>query len=188
MSSAHVALWDILGRRAKLPVYQLFGGKCRYAVDTYKHASGANFEKVEEAVRAAMKKGYRHVRVQVAVPGLATYGVTGAPEDKDTPVNARTRVWEPGPYVRVVAKLFEHLRKTVGDEVELLHEFHERVPPILGMQLVKDLGKFKTFFVEDSFAPEDLEYFRPLRQQSSTPLAMGKLFNNPNEWVGLVSG
>jgi len=86
-----------------------------------------------------------------------------------------------------VPKLFEHLRKTVGDEVELLHDVHERVPPILAIQLAKDLEPYRLFFLEDPLSPEDIGYFEKMRQQTSTPLAMGELFNNPNEWLPLVS-
>jgi len=90
--------------------------------------------------------------------------------------------------VRLVPKLFEYLRKHVGDEVELLHDVHERVPPILAIQLAKDLESYRLFFLEDPLSPEDIGYFTHLRQQTSTPLAMGELFNNPNEWLPLVSG
>jgi mannonate dehydratase len=187
LSGVDMALWDILGKRAGLPVYQLLGGKCRTAVDTYRHASGRNFEEVERQVRGFMDQGYRHVRVQVAVPGLATYGARGR-GGRRRPANDRPEVWEPGPYVRVVPRLFEHLRKKVGDEVELLHDVHERVPPILAMRLVKDLEAYRPFFVEDPFSPEDVGYFGHLRKQTTTPIAMGELFNNPNEWLPLVSG
>src|SRR5207249_2317263 len=132
-------------------------------------------------------EGWRHVRAQVGIPGLSTYGF-GAKPDPNLPANARTEVWEPGPYVRTVPKLFEYLRKQVGDEVELLHDMHERVPPILAIQLAKDLEPYRLFFLEDPLSPEDNGYFAHLRQQTSTPLAMGELFNNPNEYVPLITG
>jgi mannonate dehydratase len=186
ISGVDMALWDILGKRAGMPVYQLLGGKCRDAVDTYRHASGRTFPDVEQAVQRFVEQGYRHVRVQVDIAGLSTYG--SAPGPAPATEAPRARVWEPGPYVRTVPRLFEHLRKKLGDDVELLHDMHERVPPVLAMKLVKDLEQYRPFFVEDPFAPEDVGYFTHLRQQTSAPIAMGELFNNPNEWVPLVSG
>jgi mannonate dehydratase len=187
LSGVDMALWDILGKRAGMPVYQLLGGKCRNAVDTYGHASGATFQDVEKSVRRLMERGFRNVRAQVAVPGLATYGAGGRSRD-GRPSNNRARLWEPRAYVRTVPKLFEFLRKQIGDEVELLHDMHERVPPILAVQLAKDLEPYHLFFLEDPLSPEDVGYFSNMRKQTSTPIAMGELFNNPNEWVPLVSG
>lgn len=183
ISGVDMALWDILGKRAGLPLYQLLGGKARNAVDTYVHASGETFAEVEAMTREFVEQGFRHVRIQSVVPGLSTYGSSA----ENAIEERREQVWEPAPYVRHVPKLFEHVRQALGDDVELLHDVHERTPPILAMQLVKSLEAYRPFFIEDPFSPEDVGYFDVLRKQTAVPIAMGELFNNPNEWLPLVS-
>jgi mannonate dehydratase len=189
MSGVDEALWDIKAKRANMPLYQLLGGKVRKGADLYYHASGRDFAAVEDEVRRAMERGFRHVRIQVAVEGLATYGAggfAGAP-GPDGPTNP-TRVWEPSAYVRLVPKLFEHIRVRLGEEVELLHDVHERVTLPQAVQLCKELEKYRPFFIEDPLPPEENEHFRILRQQTSTPLAMGELFNTQHEYVPLIAG
>jgi mannonate dehydratase len=185
LSGIDMALWDIKGKRAGMPLYQLLGGKCREAVPLYTHASGDSLSEVEESALRIMEQGFRYVRVQMGIAGLATYGSKSIHTTMALdPHQART--WEPTPYVRSVPKLLEYLRLKLGEDVELLHDVHERIPPIQGVWLAKAVEPYRLFFLEDLFAPEDIEYFRMVRQQSATPLAMGELFVNQAEYVPLI--
>jgi mannonate dehydratase len=191
MSGVDQALWDIKAKRAGMPLYQLLGGKVRKAADCYFHASGRDFAEVEDKGREAMAKGFRHVRIQVAVPDQATYGTAGGPRAAEGPADGPTnptRVWESAPYVRLLPKLFEHIRLKLGEEVELLHDVHERVTLQEGIQICKELEKYRPFFIEDPFPPEQNEHFKLLRQQTSVPIAMGELFNTQHEYVPLIAG
>ena len=185
ISGIDQALWDIKGRQAGMPVYQLAGGKCREAVDCYTHADGAEPRDTVEAAKRFIAQGFRHVRVQVGVPGMAGYGSRSdsaaikALHDKP--------VFEPAVYIRRAMKLFEVCRQELGDEIELLHDVHERVSPNQAVQFCKDAEKFKLFFVEDPLSPEDIAYFRQIRSQCATPVAMGELFNSPHEWQPLIA-
>jgi mannonate dehydratase len=194
MSGVDMALWDIKGKRANMPVYQLLGGKCRFAAALYVHVRGRDVKEVEENARQAMAKGYRHIRVQVGIPGMATYGISADTARTEPLVPIVTgpddpkSIWEPGPYLRTLPKLFEHLRATLGDEVELLHDVHERISPSQAVNLCKELEKYHLFFLEDPLPPEEKDHFRLIRQQSSIPLAMGELFNTQQEYVPLIAG
>jgi len=192
MSGVDIALWDIKAKRAQMPLYQLLGGKVRRGADCYFHASGNSFSEVEESARQAMEQGFRHVRVQVATPGYAGYGARGNAPTADGarnevvgPTSLRD-IWESAPYVRMVPKLFEHLRNKLGDDVELIHDVHERVTLNQAINLAKSLEPYRLFFLEDPLPPEDNDHFRLLRQQTSTPLAMGELFNTQHEYVPLI--
>ena len=189
ISGVDMALWDIKGKRAGMPLYDLLGGRCRVAAPLYVHASGRDPREVEEDARRFMSRGFRYIRCQIAVPGASTYGVSGALDSEEPhPHHLRLKqdAWDPPAYVRIVPRLFEEMRSALGDEVELLHDIHERLPPIMAIGLAKELEPYRLFFLEDPFAPEDNGYFPLLRQQSAVPIAMGELFVNVNEMLPLI--
>jgi len=192
LSGIDGALWDILGKRAGAPVYKLLGGKVRAAVPVYGHASAVDLPALEDQVRQWISRGYRHVRVQLATPGFSGYGVSGAKTSEQVQKMrpegvSPSPVYEPTPYVNNTIRMFEHLRAKLGFDIELLHDVHERVPPAQTLQLAKALEPYRLFFLEDPFAPEDVGWFQILRQQTTTPLAMGELFVNRQEWLPLVT-
>ncbi len=181
ISGLDEALWDIKGKRANMPVYQLLGGKSRFAVDCYEHANGTTPEAVAEDVKKYMEQGFRHVRVQQGGYGLA--GVAQKPAFQDAGYGYEgDQFMNDYAYLKSVPKMFEAARKVCGDDVELLHDIHERVQPMDAINMIRQLEQYRPFFVEDPFSPENMEWFKQLRMSTSVPIAMGELFNNINEF------
>jgi mannonate dehydratase len=180
ISGIDQALWDIKGKLANMPVYELLGGKCREAAAVYVHADGRDPQEVENNVRKFMDEGNRYIRIQMG-------GYGGKQETFPKPEGAPDGAYyDPRAYTRNMLKMIEHVRSTVGPEIELLHDIHERLQPIDAVQFAKDVEQFKLFFLEDALAPEDIKWFERIREQCATPLAMGELFNNPLEWQPLI--
>jgi mannonate dehydratase len=182
LSGLDQALWDIKGKMAGMPLYQLLGGKTRFAVDTYTHASGPTPEAVMDNVAKFREQGFRHIRIQLGGygsthlaenPDYKRYGF-GHPDDNTIDQQA---------YISGTIKLFHLARKRFGDEIEFLHDIHERLEPVDAIDLIKKLEEYRPYFIEDPFSPENIGWFKMLREQTAVPIAMGELFNNPHEWV-----
>jgi mannonate dehydratase len=186
LSGLDQALWDIKGKRAGMPVYQLLGGKCRFAVGTYAHCNGRDFQQLQDDVQQKMAEGYRHVRIQLGGYGAAH--LSKQPDFREAGFgDPKDDLMDVYPYTSSTPPMFEHIRKTCGEEIELLHDIHERIPPIDAINLIKRLEEYRPFFIEDPFPPEVNGWFKMLREQTSVPIAMGELFNNPHEWVDLIT-
>jgi mannonate dehydratase len=180
ISAVDTALWDIQGKRLNVPVYQLLGGASREAVMVYGHASGADLEATVRAVGQYLKLGYKAIRAQSGIPGLeSTYGVPHGqaiyePAEKGTPPE---NVWSTERYLDFVPQLFSRLRKEFGADVHLLHDAHHRLTPIEAARAGKELEPYHLFWLEDPTPAELQEGFRLIRKHTTTPLAVGEVFN-----------
>ena len=180
VSGIEQALWDIKGKRANMPVYDLLGGKCREGAAVYAHADGRDPQEVVDNVRRLSELGFHFIRVQMGGYGGSTIQM---PKPEEAPEGA---YFDPRAYTRNMLKMMDYVRGQVGDTVELLHDVHERLSPIDTVQFARDVEHVKLFYLEDSLAPEDIEWFRMIRRLCATPIAMGELLNNPHEWRLLI--
>ncbi|MCC6443059.1 MAG: D-galactonate dehydratase family protein [Armatimonadetes bacterium] len=191
LAAIDIALWDIKGKQAGLPVYQLLGGKARDGVMCYSHAGGRDPVETEDHARHLMAEGFKVVRCQVGPYGGE--GVIGErpPISPGTPAE---QVYEPTPYLLGAPKLFAHLRDKLGMEIELFHDAHEQLAPIEAARLVKEMEPYRLFFLEDPLMPEHRESWPLLRAVSTTPLAIGEIFTSRweclplfmNRWIDFI--
>lgn len=181
IAAVDTALWDIKAKSAGLPLYQLLGGRSRTGVMAYGHATGRDIDETVDEVLRHQQAGYRAIRAQSGVPGLVkVYGVstTGRmyePADNTLPSE---HDWDTALYLRHTPRLFEAVRLAVGDETHLLHDVHHRLTPLEAAQLGKSLEPYGLFWMEDPTPAENQEAFRLIRQHTTTPLAVGEVFNS----------
>ena len=180
IAAVDTALWDIKAKIAGLPLYQLLGGACREGALVYCHANGKTIPEVLEQAQSYAAMGYKAIRLQSGIPGLAsTYGVAKGklfyePADADIPTE---NMWSTEKYLRFVPQLFEKARETLGWDIHLLHDVHHRLTPIEAGRLGKDLEPYRLFWLEDAVPAENQAAFRLIRQHTTTPLAVGEVFN-----------
>jgi mannonate dehydratase len=181
IAAVDTALWDIKGKVANLPVYQLLGGASREAVRVYAHANGLSVDDAVKAVAHHLDLGYTAIRVQSGVPGLSsTYGVArgGKPYEPAEKSGVSEHRWSTEAYLNFVPRLFERIRSEFGDEVDLLHDVHHRLTPIEAARAGKALEPHHLFWMEDPTPAEDQAGFRLIRQHTTTPIAVGEVFNS----------
>lgn len=187
ISGVDQALWDILGKRAGLPVHELLGGKVRAAADTYTHAGGATVEETLDQAEAFVEAGWRHVRLQVSQLGRGSYGAPMLPgvTDGEAPYPYG---WQVGEYLRRTPELFAAARERLGEQVELLHDVHSRLSPKQAVMLARSLEEHRLFFLEDVLAPELWDQLPAVRAASPVPIAVGELATSMTDATRLVLG
>ncbi|MDP6118216.1 MAG: enolase C-terminal domain-like protein [Planctomycetota bacterium] len=179
VSGVDMALWDIKGKVAGMPLYDLLGGKTREAAQIYQGVGGADNDQLSDNVAAMMERGIHYFRL----------GGHEAGRRQQPPEGALPGVpYHPRQSTRGTFKALEHLRNNFGDDIELIHDVHERLSPAQAVEFAKDVEQFRLYFLEDLLAPEDIEWFANVRAVCATPLAMGELFVHPREWTPLIAG
>jgi len=194
-----MALWDIKGKVANLPVYQLLGGKCRETVTLYAHANGENIEDTLDKVEEAVQQGFKAVRLQSAIPGLSeTYGVLGNKKDycelQGNRPHPPEQEWSTSKYFKLVPELFKQARARFGDKVAFLHDVHSRLTPIESARLGKMLEEYHLLFLEDASIAENQDNYKLIREHTTTPLAIGETYNTlwdckdliQNQWIDYI--
>jgi mannonate dehydratase len=191
IAAVDVALWDLKAKAAGMPLYQLLGGASRTGLLAYGHASGNDIEELLDSVRGHLEEGYRAIRIQAGVPGLTTvYGVAsnavsegngGKRYDHEPAQRASLPTlegWDTRSYLRHVPTVFEAVRNEFGPELPLLHDAHHRLTPIQAAKLGKALEPYDLFWLEDCTPAENQEALRLVRDHTTTPLAIGEVFNS----------
>ena len=180
LSGIDMALWDIKGKMAGMPLYDLFGGKCRDAVPAYIHADAQTIEGAIDLVQQRVDAGWNRIRVQIGGYG-GNVPVENKPKDA-----LPGAYYDPKAYMRTAIEGFTALRREFGDDIELCHDVHERLTPSEAIRFAQQMDQFDLLFLEDVLAPEQIAWFDQVRAHTTCPLAMGELINNPHEWMQLV--
>ncbi|MEJ2802712.1 enolase C-terminal domain-like protein [Comamonadaceae bacterium PP-2] len=184
ISGIDMALWDIKGKMAGMPLYQLFGGRCRAGVPIYRHADGRDLEELCDNILKYQAQGITHIRCQSGGYGGGGFG----PAPLSAPGGSPDGIYLDGKrYMRETLKMFDGLRSRLGFDVSLCHDVHERLKPIDAIRLAVELDPYDLFFLEDAIPLEEGEWLRQLRAKTNTPLAQGELFNNPYEWRFMIT-
>lgn len=185
VSAMDMALWDIKGKRAGMPVYELLGGKVRDAVPCYDHAAGKDKESALESVRRSLANGFRHVRIQIG--GYGGGGFIPEGQGSRPERGYAGRAFDEEFYVENMPKVFDYVRSAIGFEPKLCHDVHSHLTGINAVEFARRMQPYQMYFIEDILAPEQIAWYKHIRQVCTTPQAVGEVFSHPYEYLPLIT-
>lgn len=178
-----VALWDIMGKIAGLPLYKLLGGRVRNKILCYSHILGkTNEEKVKNAAQYTADRGLKVIRLRAGMP--AAGGTFGARIDQTGPLIEQ---WTPDEEIHNTVEYFKQVREAVGKNVGIIYDLHERFSPEQAIRVINMLEPYDPYFIEDPIAPDCIESLKSVREHTNVPIAMGELFKSRWECLPAVS-
>jgi mannonate dehydratase len=187
LAAMDMALWDIKGKRAGMPVYEMLGGKVHDAVAVYDHQGGRSKEECLDTLQKSLANGFRHVRIQYGEGGYGGGGFIRAGEGNRAEGGYQGPAFDEEQYVDAIPPVFEYLRAKAGFGPKLLHDVHSHMSGMNAVELARRMQPYQMYFMEDILPPEQLAYYRNIRQVCSTPQAVGEVFSHPYEYLPLIT-
>jgi galactonate dehydratase len=154
ISAIEQALWDIKGKVAGLPVYELLGGRCHDRVKLYANGpSGETLEELADSARSLVERGFTAIKTSMVEPVLPVQGDA---------------------VFRRAAERAESLREAVGPEVEIGWDAHGRFTPAMAIKLARALEPYNIWFLEEPALPENAKGLAQVARATSIPIATGE--------------